>query len=171
MKNYLPLICLLATLLVVSCGSEEAATSAIKRRVPKLPEVAQIQGSIPTGVLIKRSEFGGSQLAQISFTAEVQLSPSFDVSEVQWARAEMREVMAPPIGGCELTGTEVVFPSDVSTAEIHLWGWETDGECEAYLERAVVEGISWRFTGVPGLYGETIRQADFTFRPANRLSQ
>ena len=176
MKNYLALIPRLTVsaclVLIVSCGSsDESDTYTTGGRRTPLPAMAQVRGAIPNTTRAERSIYGGTQLVSFTFGSTVALQPAFEIPDVQWGRAQDVEVIHPVLDGCELTGVGIYFENASPNARVNAWGWDANnGEaCERFFQRVVNEGLSWRAKNLPGVYGDTIRQADFEFPPANRI--
>jgi hypothetical protein len=176
LKNYLALIPRLTVsaclLLLVSCGSsEDSDTYPTGGRRTPLPPMAQVRGAIPNNARAERSIYGGTQLVSFTFSSTVALQPAFDIADVQWGRAQEVAVIQPGLEGCELTGMDIYFENTSPNARVHAWGWDlNNGEaCERFFQRVLTEGLTWRAKNLPGVYGDTIRQADFEFPPANRI--
>lgn len=156
-------MCVIALL---GCGSsEEDALYNQRRNNVALPAVAQVRGSIPAATTVRNSDFGGSRLVSLSFTSNVSLEPVFEPDEAYWTRAERVQILSPSLNDCEITGTDILFSRAGDVADMNVWGWDSGSSCETFFNRALAEGIVWRFENIPGMYGETIGQATFTFAP------
>jgi len=133
--------------------------------------MALVRGAIPQTARAEHSIYGGTQLVSFTFGSTVALQPAFEIADVQWGRAQEVEIVRPGLEGCELTGMDIYFENATPNARVHAWGWDANnGEsCDRFFQRVLNEGLTWRAKNLPGVYGDTIRQADFEFPPANRI--